>query len=142
MDLDSLAAVKEAARKFSHDRLDILMCNAGILNDPPALSKDGYETHFATNFLGHAMLIRELLPIMLNTTKIEGADVRIVLLSSIAWKFLPKGGIIFSQLGNPQASGMGKMHRNGYVLASGDKEATANNFLDKVKSQCSSTQSS
>lgn len=139
MDLDSLAAVKEAARKFSHDRLDILMCNAGILNVPPALSKDGYETHFSTNFLGHAMLIRELLPIMLKTAEIEGADVRIVLLSSLAWKYLPKEGIVFSQLGNLQKSGMGKVYRNGYVAVSNHGERITNTFSARAKSPCSFT---
>ncbi|TVY83326.1 putative oxidoreductase [Lachnellula suecica] len=98
MDLSSLASVKAAAQKFAHGRLDVLICNAGIMAKPPALSKDGYEIQFATNHIGHAMLIQQLLPAMLKTAAIPGADVRIVCLSSDGWASHPRGGIKFSEL--------------------------------------------
>jgi NAD(P)-dependent dehydrogenase (short-subunit alcohol dehydrogenase family) len=98
MDLTSLSSVKAASQKFAHKRLDVLICNAGIMAAPPALSKDGYEIQFATNHLGHAMLIQQLLLVMLETTKVPGADVRIVCLSSDGWGFHPKGGVRFSEL--------------------------------------------
>ncbi|KAH7356578.1 hypothetical protein BKA65DRAFT_494982 [Rhexocercosporidium sp. MPI-PUGE-AT-0058] len=93
MDLSSLSSVKAASKKFIHDRLDILMCNAGISENPPALSEDGYEIHFATNHLGHAMLIRQMLPVLLKTANLPDADVRIVILSSRAWWIHEKGGL-------------------------------------------------
>ncbi|KAH9223654.1 hypothetical protein DL95DRAFT_283656 [Leptodontidium sp. 2 PMI_412] len=102
IDLSSLSSVKAASQKFHHDRLDILMCNAGISENPPALSEDGYEIHFATNHLGHAMLIRQMLPTLLNTARLTDADVRIVILSSRAWWVHNKGGIIFSKLTTKQ----------------------------------------
>ncbi|KAG4433426.1 hypothetical protein IFR05_011091 [Cadophora sp. M221] len=102
MDLSSLSSVKAASKKFIHDRLDILMCNAGISENPPAFSEDGYEIHFATNHLGHAMLIRQLLPVLLNTAKAPDVDVRIVILSSRAWWIHQKGGIVFSKLTTKQ----------------------------------------
>jgi NAD(P)-dependent dehydrogenase (short-subunit alcohol dehydrogenase family) len=41
MDFSSLRAVKEnVAQGFKHDRLDILMNNAGIIYQPPTLSTD------------------------------------------------------------------------------------------------------
>lgn len=98
MDLASLSSVKAASQKFIHNRLDVLICNAGVMAIPPALSQDGYEIQFATNHLGHAMLIQQLLSVMLATTKIEGADVRIVCLSSDGWQAHPKGGVRFSEL--------------------------------------------
>lgn len=98
IDLCSLSSVKAASQKFAHNRLDVLICNAGIMAVPPALSKDGYEIQFATNHLGHAMLIQQLLPIMLETTKIPDADVRIVCLTSDGWRNHPRGGVLFSEL--------------------------------------------
>ncbi|KAI4715146.1 uncharacterized protein J4E92_002063 [Alternaria infectoria] len=101
MDLSSLRAVKEAvARDFKHDRLDILMNNAGIIAKPAILSTDGYEIQFATNYLGHAMLARELMPILLKTAKEPGADVRVVSNTSAGYEFhrAIKGGISFDEL--------------------------------------------
>ena len=99
LDLSSLASVKEAVRRdFKHDRLDILMNNAGIMAAPPALSKDGYEIQFATNHLGHAMLTDCLLPTLLRTAKEPNSDVRILNLTSEGYGFHPRGGISFSEL--------------------------------------------
>jgi NAD(P)-dependent dehydrogenase (short-subunit alcohol dehydrogenase family) len=100
-DLASLASVQSAAKQFlsSADRLDVLMCNAGIMAVPSEMSKDGYEIQFATNHLGHALLMKLLLPFMLETASQPDADVRIVNLSSIAYKHnVPSAGIEFSKL--------------------------------------------
>lgn len=69
---------------------------------PPGLSKDGYEIQFATNHLGHAMLIKELLPTLLKTAKQPESDVRIVLITSTGWRGHPKGGVQFSTLNTTQ----------------------------------------
>ncbi|KAK7018676.1 short-chain alcohol dehydrogenase [Paramarasmius palmivorus] len=82
-DLASLQSVKKAAQEFLSlsSRLDILMCNAGVMALPPGLTKDGYEIQFGTNHLGHALLIRLLLPTLLRTAE-TGSDTRIINLSS------------------------------------------------------------
>ena len=101
MDLSSLRTVKEGiAQGFKHDRLDILMNNAGIIAKPAMLSADGYEIQFATNHLGHAMLTKQLLPILLKTAKEPGSDVRIISITSDGYEFhrAIKGGISFSEL--------------------------------------------
>jgi NAD(P)-dependent dehydrogenase (short-subunit alcohol dehydrogenase family) len=99
MDLASLQSIKEAVGKsFVHDRLDILMCNAGIMAQSTSLSKDGYEIQFATNHLGHALLIKLLLPTLLRTAEQPGADVRIVSDTSLGFRGHPRGGILFDQL--------------------------------------------
>jgi NAD(P)-dependent dehydrogenase (short-subunit alcohol dehydrogenase family) len=101
MELSSLQSVKEAiTNNFKHDRLDILMNNAGIIAKPPSLSVDGYEIQFATNHLGHAMLTRKLLPYLLKAAEEPGSDVRVVSNTSDGYEFhrMIKGGISFTDL--------------------------------------------
>jgi NAD(P)-dependent dehydrogenase (short-subunit alcohol dehydrogenase family) len=99
LDLSSLESVKEAARTFSSesDRLDILMLNAGIMAAKPGLTKDGYEDQFGTNLLGHALLTKLLLPVLLKTAQ-TGSDVHIVALSSHGHMFAPRAGVKFDEL--------------------------------------------
>ena len=51
LDLASLASVQKAAMMFNaeNDRLDLLMNNAGIMAQPPSLTRDGFEIQFGTN---------------------------------------------------------------------------------------------
>ncbi|KAI0181588.1 oxidoreductase [Hypoxylon sp. FL1284] len=102
MDMTSLSSVKRACAQFSHDRLDLLMCNAGIMDTPPTLSEDGFEIHFAINHLAHAMIIQQLLPTMVKTTELPGSDVRVVSLTSAGWRGHPKNGVAFSTLKTKQ----------------------------------------
>ncbi|KAJ6032207.1 hypothetical protein N7540_002939 [Penicillium herquei] len=109
-DLSSLSAVQKAAELFLAQtpppRLDTLICNAGIMNRPLETSEEGYEIQFATNHLGHALLIRKLLP-LLEKTASEGKDGRIVILSSLAWQMSPIGGIQFDRLQSTQSFPIG-----------------------------------
>jgi len=101
MELSSLRSVKEAITKsFKHDRLNILMNNAGIIAKPPVLSTDGYEIQFAVNHLGHAMLTKHLLPYLLKAAAEPNSDVRVVSNTSDGYEFhsLIKGGIDFQGL--------------------------------------------
>ncbi len=101
MDLSSLRSVKDGVLNgFKHDRLDILMNNAGIVAKPPTLSVDGYENQFATNHLGHAMLTQQLLPFLQAAASDPDADVRIVTTTSDGYEFhkMIQGGISFSEL--------------------------------------------
>lgn len=109
-DLTSFASIQTCANKFiTHfSRLDIFMCNAGIMAVPEGTTKDGYEIQFGTNHLGHALLIKLLLPTMLETAKLPGADVRIINMTSIAYQQAPSFGIDFATLKSPQAS-LGKV---------------------------------
>lgn len=83
------------------------MCNAGIMATPPGLSTDGYEIQFATNHLGHALLIKLLLPTLLQTAQEPNSDVRIVCSSSLGAFFGPKSGIVFKDLRTTQKYLMG-----------------------------------
>ncbi|KAI0837430.1 oxidoreductase [Hypoxylon sp. FL0890] len=102
MDMASLSSAKKACSQFSHERLDLLMCNAGIMDKPAALSEDGYEIHFAVNHLAHAMVIQQLLPVMLRTAELPDSDVRLILLTSVGWQLHPKNGIAFDTLRTEQ----------------------------------------
>jgi NAD(P)-dependent dehydrogenase (short-subunit alcohol dehydrogenase family) len=105
-DFTSLAATKAGIQAFAHNRLDVLICNAGIMALPPETSKDGYEIQFATNHLAHALIIKLLLPKMLQTAAQHGGDTRIIILTSVAWRIAPKGGITFKTLKSPQDFGV------------------------------------
>ena len=69
-DLSSLAEVRAltASVRGRHDRLDVLVNNAGVGFGPPGggreLSKDGYELRFAVNYLAPYLLTRLLLPLL------------------------------------------------------------------------------
>jgi len=98
-----LAATRESLRKdvmthFKSNRLDMLIANAGIMNVAPATTAEGFEVQFGTNYLGHAILLRLLLPTMLRTAKDPCTDVRLVTLSSYGHTMHPPGGIVFDQL--------------------------------------------
>ena len=73
---------------------------------PQGLTADGYEIQFGTNHLGHALLIKHLVPTMLRTAK-EHGDARIVCLTSTGFNVAPKQGIIFKDLHTTMDMGMG-----------------------------------
>ena len=105
-DISSLASVQECARLLTSQtsRLDILMLNAGIMATPPSTSADGYEIQFATNQLGHSLLVKLLLPVLQSTSKLPGADVRVINMTSVAYKQAPSQGIDFATLKTDQAN--------------------------------------
>ncbi|XP_066342539.1 short-chain dehydrogenase TIC 32, chloroplastic-like isoform X2 [Miscanthus floridulus] len=78
MDLSSLSSVRDFARSFdsSHEHLNLLINNAGIMACPYQLSKDGIELQFATNHVDK----------MKSTARETGVQGRIINVSSIAHK--------------------------------------------------------
>lgn len=83
-DLTDLSSVHDAAQHLlAHEsHLDILMANAGVAAVPAAPTRDGYEVHFGVNHVGHALLIRKLLPLLQRAP--EGG--RIVSVSSFGYR--------------------------------------------------------
>ena len=92
LDLSSLVSVKAFAEAFQaeHDRLDLLINNAGVMIPPFSTTEEGFELQFGTNHLGHFALTGLLLPLINRT---PGA--RIVTLSSEAHRL---GKIDFDNL--------------------------------------------
>ena len=68
-DMSSLAEIRKVATQFKekHDRLDVLVNNAGAVFNKKEFSVDGYEMTFALNHLGYFLLTRELLPLLEKT---------------------------------------------------------------------------
>ena len=55
LDLRSLASIHAAAEelKSTHQSIDLLINNAGVMFTPKSTTKDGFELQFGTNHLGH-----------------------------------------------------------------------------------------
>lgn len=82
IDLASLDSVRGFAETFvaQHDRLDVLINNAGVGTPPASFTRDGYESQFGINFLGHFALTGLVYPLLRVT---PGA--RVVTVSSFGY---------------------------------------------------------
>ncbi|OBG71045.1 MULTISPECIES: SDR family NAD(P)-dependent oxidoreductase [unclassified Mycobacterium] len=85
LDLTSLESIRAAADQLrsAHDRIDLLINNAGVMWTPKGTTKDGFELQFGTNHLGHfaltGLLLDRLLPV---------AGSRVVTVSSLGHRLL------------------------------------------------------
>lgn len=94
-ELEDLSSIRSAIDTVgsSTDRIDILIANAGIMALPKLETVNGLEKQFATNHIGHFLLVTGLLAL------IKAADsARIVIVSSAAHRQAPAGGIEFDNL--------------------------------------------
>ena len=67
IDTSSLESVKNFVTNYknsSYGKIYSLVCNAGIGAHSPGILKDGYDIIFATNHLGHFLLVNSLLPLI------------------------------------------------------------------------------
>jgi NAD(P)-dependent dehydrogenase (short-subunit alcohol dehydrogenase family) len=87
LDLTSLDAIRTTAEelKAAHERIDLLINNAGVMYTDKATTKDGFELQFGTNHLGHfaftGLLLDRLLPV-------QGS--RVVTVSSVGHRIIAK----------------------------------------------------
>ena len=81
LDLADLANVAEAAGRVlrDHERLDVLVANAGVMATPLQRTADGFEWQIGVNHLGHQALIADLLGLVRATPAS-----RVVVVSSLA----------------------------------------------------------
>ncbi|MEM0342737.1 MAG: oxidoreductase [Thermoplasmata archaeon] len=84
LDLASLRSVRSFSEEFKavHDRLDVLLNNAGIMMVPYGRTEDGFEMHLGVNHLGHFALTGLLSDVWLKTPRS-----RVVTVSSMAHRF-------------------------------------------------------
>ena len=75
LDVADLSSVRSFAADLlaDHDRVDVLVNNAGILGVPFSRSPDGVELHLATNHLGHFALTNLLLPHLTDRVVVVGS---------------------------------------------------------------------
>ena len=66
LDLASLHSVRAAADQLLADgrKFDAIIANAGVMATPFGRTVDGFETQFATNYLGHFALLQRIAPLL------------------------------------------------------------------------------
>ena len=78
LDLSDLASVRAFAADLPHERIDVLVNNAGVMAPAESRTPAGWELQLATNVLGHFLLTNLLLPRVTD---------RVVWLASMAHRF-------------------------------------------------------
>lgn len=96
LDLADLGSVRSFAEAFSqeHDKLDLLVNNAGVMFLPRSTTADGFEMHLGVNHLGHFALTGLLLDQLL-----AADNPRVVTVSSMQHRvgWLDFGDLMWSQ---------------------------------------------
>jgi NAD(P)-dependent dehydrogenase (short-subunit alcohol dehydrogenase family) len=84
LDLSSFASIRTAVAELRsrHDRLHVLVANAGVMCTPFSRTTDGHELQFGTNHLGHFALTLGLVD-----TLAAAAPARVVVLTSAGHVF-------------------------------------------------------
>ena len=91
-DFDSVNRCVETIQTLA-PALDILICNAGIMQLPTLEVVNGVEKQLAVNHLGHFLLATQLID------QVKAAEQgRVVMVSSAGYKWAPDGGIEFDNL--------------------------------------------
>ncbi|KAF4615731.1 hypothetical protein D9613_012455 [Agrocybe pediades] len=87
LDLEDPRKAKKAAEKFlkKEKRLDVLINNAAVGLGPFKINSDGILDVMTINHVSHFAFTQTLLPLMKETCKEDGSDVRIVNLTSAAF---------------------------------------------------------
>jgi len=92
-ELSNPKSIEECVQQIQSQslKIDILICNAGIMALPRLEKAFGYELQFFTNHIGHFYLVKRLLTSL-------SEEARIVVVSSSAHFMAPKNGIDFENL--------------------------------------------
>lgn len=83
LDLSDLDNVKQATETFKakHNKLDLLINNAGVMVPPASTTAQGFELQFGTNVLGHYAFTGYLYPLLQATE-----NSRVVTVSSLVYR--------------------------------------------------------
>ncbi|GAM37692.1 short-chain dehydrogenase [Talaromyces pinophilus] len=115
LDLSSFPSIRQAAQTFlqHNTRLDILVLNAGVMAEEAVTTPQGHEIQFGTNHIGHFLLTKLLLPVLLKTASPSsppspseegggGGDVRVIVLTSLASSHTPSNQGYMHLISSPQ----------------------------------------
>ncbi|CAG8552903.1 5818_t:CDS:2 [Ambispora gerdemannii] len=114
MDLADLTSVRSFAKKVVEevDQVHVLINNAGVVLYDLSYTKNGLETHFQVNYLGHFLLTTSLL----DTLKKSGTDTfpaRVINVSS----FESLNGVIdYNNIDGKKSSNALEMYRNSKLM--------------------------
>lgn len=98
---ETLLSIKKALHR--------LVNNAGIMDVPFSITKDGHEIHWQVNHLAHWLLAEKLLPLMLKTSKtLPAGSVRLVNITSGGHLQAPKGGINYADPTLPNSAAINR----------------------------------
>ncbi len=85
-DLESVAQVPAQLAELGVSQIDVLINNAGIMRPPRRnLTKQGFESQFGTNHLGHFALTRTLMPLLAPTARIVNVSSLADRYSDVNW---------------------------------------------------------
>ncbi len=86
LELGSFQSIRDFAQRFlaRHDRINLLINNAGVMACPFAKTAEGFEMQFGTNHLGHFLMTS-----LIGEALLRGAPSRIVSLSSRGHQLSP-----------------------------------------------------
>ncbi|CAB4280242.1 unnamed protein product [Prunus armeniaca] len=117
LDLSSLTSVRNFVSEFESLQLplNLLINNAGKFAHEHAISEDGIEMTFATNYLGHFLLTKLLLNKMIGTAEATGVQGRIVNVSSAVHGWFSGDAIRY--LGEISRSGSDYDETRAYALS-------------------------
>ncbi|WP_316828654.1 oxidoreductase [Pedobacter miscanthi] len=82
LNLANLNAIKDFAEQIikKHNKIDVLINNAGVMIPPASKTDDGFELQFGVNFMGHYALSAYLYPLLK-----QSPNSRIITVSSMAY---------------------------------------------------------
>ena len=131
-DYASVTRCTEAIKAIS-PTIDILICNAGIMQLPELEVVNGVEKQFAVNHLGHFLFGTQLID------QVKAAEQgRVVIVSSMGYQWAPEGGIEFDNLDGSKgydptkAYGQSKLANSLFALSLSERfegsNATANSI--------------
>jgi len=86
VDLSSFDSIRAFAAQVlaDHDRIDVLLNNAGLILDYRLFTREGFEMTFGVNHLGHFLLTD-----LLRERLVQSAPSRVVTVASIAHRLVP-----------------------------------------------------
>ncbi|XP_023229739.1 dehydrogenase/reductase SDR family member on chromosome X-like [Centruroides sculpturatus] len=100
LDLSSMDSVQKFAKKYLKKNypLHLLILNAGIMFAPYEITENGYEKHFAVNYLGHCLLTK----LLFKKLKASGSEEKFARIISVSSSCHFVGKINFDDIQSSQ----------------------------------------